>query len=71
MSYPNNYYGWGEIDALAGIEYINHVYTGIEEHIINDKSRTIYDINGMKVNDIKHRGIYIVSDGKTIRKYVR
>ena len=71
MSYPNNYYGWGEIDALAGIEYINRVYTGIEEHIINDKGRTIYDINGMKVNDIKHRGIYIVSDGKTIRKYVR
>ena len=71
MSYPNNYYGWGEIDALAGIEYINRVYTGIEEHIINDKGRTIYDINGMKVNDIKHRGIYIISDGKTVRKYCK
>ena len=68
MSYPNNYYGWGEIDALAGIEYINRVYTGIEEHIINDKGRTIYDINGMKVNDIKHRGVYIISDGNSRRK---
>ena len=71
MSYPNNYYGWGEIDALAGIEYINRVYTGIEEHIINSRKKAIYDINGMKVNDINHRGIYIISDGKTVRKYVK
>lgn len=71
LSYPNNYYGWGEIDALAGIEYINRVYTGIEENVANNSKKAIYDINGMKINDIKHHGIYIISDGKTTRKYVR
>ena len=71
LDYPNNYYGWGEIDALAGIEYINHVYTGIEEkslYKVNSESRIIYEINGMKVNDIKHRGVYIISDGNSRRK---
>lgn len=71
LDYPNNYYGWGEIDALAGIEYINRVYTGIEEkslYKVNSESRIIYDINGMKVNDIKHRGVYIISDGNSRRK---
>ena len=71
LDYPNNYYGWGEIDALAGIEYINRVYTGIEGNVTNKSKKTIYDINGMKINDIKHHGIYIISDGKTTRKYVR
>lgn len=71
LSYPNNYYGWGEIDALAGIEYISRVYTGIEENVTNNSKKTIYDINGMKISDIKHHGIYIISDGKTTRKYVR
>ena len=71
LSYPNNYYGWGEIDALAGIEYINRVYTGIEENATNNSKKAICDINGMKINDIKHHGIYIISDGKTTRKYVR
>lgn len=71
LDYPNNYYGWGEIDALAGIEYINRVYTGIEENVTNNSKKTIYDINGMKISDIKHHGIYIISDGKTTRKYVR
>lgn len=71
LDYPNNDYGWGEIDALAGIEYISRVYTGIEENVTNNSKKTIYDINGMKINDIKHHGIYIISDGKTTRKYVR
>ena len=70
LTYPNNLYGWGEIDALAGIEYINRVYTGIEEHIINANNKTIYDINGMKVDKIKHRGIYIISDGKSRKKII-
>jgi subtilisin family serine protease len=68
LSYPNNYYGWGEIDALAGIKYINRIYTGIEEHIINDNIKTIYDINGLKVDNIKHPGIYIISNGKNRKK---
>ena len=61
-------HGWGEIDALAGIEYINRIYTGIEEHIINDNIKTIYDINGLKVDNIKHPGIYIISNGKNRKK---
>ena len=69
LPYPNNYYGWGEIDALAGIKYINSVYTGIEDAMtINDSSKTIYNINGMRVNDIKSNGIYIISDGKSRKK---
>ena len=74
LSYPNNYYGWGEIDALAGIEYINSVYTGIEEKSLfkgDSEGRIIYDINGMKINDIKHHGIYIISDGKSTKKIVK
>ena len=74
LSYPNNYYGWGEIDALAGIEYINSVYTGIEERSLfkgDSEGRIIYDINGMKINDIKHHGIYIISDGKSTKKIVK
>ena len=74
LSYPNNYYGWGEIDALAGIEYINSVYTGIEEKSLfkgDLEGRIIYDINGMKINDIKHHGIYIISDGKSTKKIVK
>ena len=72
LDYPNNYYGWGEIDALAGIEYINRVYTGIEENnIINGGKKVICDINGMKRNDTAHHGIYIISDGKIVRKYCK
>ena len=73
LDYPNNYYGWGEIDALAGIEYINRRYTGIEETSFkrDSESRVIYDINGMKKKDTTQHGIYIISDGKTVRKYVK
>ena len=71
LSYPNNYYGWGEIDALAGIEYINRVYTGIEEKITskgNLEGRAIYNINGIRVSNTNQHGIYIISDGGRMRK---
>lgn len=75
LAYPNNHYGYGEIDALAGIEYINRKYTGIETP--NQSSRdmescSIYSITGMKVHPtaLKGReGIYIISDGKKVVKY--
>ena len=71
LSYPNNYYGLGEIDALAGIEYINRVYTGIEEKITskgNLEGRAIYNINGIRVSNTNQHGIYIISDGGRMRK---
>ena len=69
LSYPNNYYGWGEIDAIAGIEYINRVYTGIEDVMTtNNSNKAIYNINGMRVNEIKPNGIYIISDGRSRKK---
>ena len=73
LDYPNNYYGYGEINALAGIEYIKSNYTGIEDHSINeiDVNQMIYNINGIKTNTPNRHGIYIINDGKNIRKVVK
>lgn len=68
MSYPNNYYGWGNVDALAGIEYIQQNYTGIKEESYKTHSVAIYNINGIKVSDAKQPGLYIISDGNGVRK---
>ncbi len=81
LEYPNNYYGYGEIDALAGIEYINRIYTGIEtlpQPSRGSDSKSVYSITGMKINTLPttlkgsgREGIYIINDGKRIRKVVK
>lgn len=73
ISYPNNEYGWGEIDALAGINYIREKY--LDANSIQDidytsaKPSAIYDLQGIMHKNIGKNGIFIVkyADG-SIRK---
>lgn len=79
LSYPNNQYGWGQIDAKAGIDYIDKVYTGIENIKVNkgiNKNSLrpgIYDMSGRKAEYSSHsHGVFIVvSDEGTIKKVIR
>ncbi len=70
LDYPNNYYGYGEIDAEAGLRYILDRYCGVSAP---DDGRgttveAIYDLSGRRVepSTITH-GIYIetLRNGKT------
>lgn len=70
LTYPNNRYGWGQIDALKGIRYIEQVYTGIEHIHSNTPSATdgIYDLFGRRLTVLPSSGVYIkVSNGKAIK----
>lgn len=71
LTYPNNYYGWGEIDAMKGMRYIEQNYTGVQSHATPDREPVICDINGIRRRDTRTPGIYILSDGVTVRKAVR
>lgn len=80
LIYPNNDYGWGEIDALAGIEYINRTYTGIMTLPSSPKDKgmnqAVYSITGMKtlptsLKGSSMNGVYIINDGKRIRKVIK
>ena len=63
LEYPNNQYGYGEIDAAAGIRYL--IQTSVQEvHQEPKGSSTTYNLQGMPVND-SYRGI-VIRDG---RKY--
>lgn len=74
LTYPNNEYGYGEIDALAGLDYILSQYAGIE----NTTSATLseatryYTIEGIALPSIEgRRGVIIVKDRKGTRKIYR
>lgn len=67
---PNNQYGWGNIDALAGARYINeNMPTGItspktDGRTFNGRSAGrpgTFDISGRRLSRIKQPGIYIVN----------
>lgn len=74
MEYPNNLYGYGEIDAAAGLKYIERVYTGIQ-NIYDDNSningningKAIYDLCGRRLNSMPAKGIFIVGGKKVVR----
>lgn len=70
LSYPNNYYGYGEIDAEAGMKLVlQKVAAGIKEIPANMQDDTrIYTIDGRYAGtDLSrlHRGLYI-RNGKKI-----
>ncbi|MBO7069435.1 MAG: cation:proton antiporter [Bacteroidaceae bacterium] len=59
LSYPNNYYGYGEIDAEAGLRYLFNVYGGIEDGIDEMKNErvksekydnAVYDLSGRRLD---------------------
>jgi subtilisin family serine protease len=72
MTYPNNQYGYGEIDAYEGLKYIESL-TGIE-NITNDSSskregRGYYTLDGRRLaNQPTAKGLYIVNGKKVILK---
>lgn len=75
----NNYYGYGEIDALAGLRYIlEHFATdGIQEVAATPSgnshsdisSSTVFDLTGRRLPSLSNlsRGLYIVGGKKVVR----
>ena len=69
LEYPNNKYGYGEIDALAGLR-LALAATGIEEVEKQEKASSsmsdgpVYNLQGIRVNSnycglvIRHGRIY-------------
>jgi hypothetical protein len=69
LTYPNNDYGYGEIDAEAGLDYLLSNYDGLASVPSSLKQRGIYDLQGRRVEH-PSKGIYIITDEKGIRKKV-
>lgn len=66
LTYPNNKYGYGEIDALAGIRYIQERYTGIKDVFREETEERYYDLSGRAVSSTCRPGIYLSSSGRKI-----
>jgi len=68
--YPNNYYGYGEINAQAGLQYLEEMYTGcISPRPSEMADDTYYTLSGMRINNAsatRYTGILIDSRGKKI-----
>lgn len=66
LDYPNNQYGYGQIDAMKGIEFIQKNFTGIEDVMLGEDesaagSNVIYNLNGIRVSPTAARnGIFIM-----------
>ena len=73
LAYPNNRYGYGEIDAQAGLAYILKNYAGVEEVGADGLSGRLaarYDLSGRRMGKpARGSGIFIekYADG-TVRK---
>ncbi len=71
ITYPNYEYGYGLINAEAGVEYIRHHFAtdthlhGVETVAVNT-ANTIYTISGQRLTDLTDRhGIFVITkDGK-------
>jgi len=66
ISYPNYTYGHGQIDAMAGIDYLRKNYTGIEA--IREKASAdtmaegdYYDMHGQRIYSLQPGNVYIHS----------
>lgn len=77
IAYPNNEYGYGLIDAEAGVEYIRTHFTnpthlhGVETLDANN-ANTIYSISGQRLTDISGRhGIFVVTKDGKARKVIK
>jgi len=69
LDYPNIEFGYGEIDAQAGVEYIKSKYTGIVDIKNTQLSGTkYYTIDGIEIPSIEGRhGLFIIKDEKGSR----
>lgn len=71
LTYPNNDYGYGEIDAEAGLNYLMKHYDGLNE-VQSSKLKVqgdVYDFSGRKVERPSH-GMYIITDAAGNRRKV-
>ena len=63
LSYPNCQYGYGEIDAQAGLAYILKNYAGVDDVAADGHGRRVvarYDLSGRRVSlESPGNGIYI------------
>ena len=70
LTYPNNDYGYGEIDAEAGLSYLLSHYDKIEE-LQGFKSLSgqdeIYNLSGQRLNKLQ-RGINIIKGKKVVKR---
>ena len=70
LSYPNNDYGYGEIDAEAGLEYLMSHYDKVQSPgAVPTQAETVCDLQGRLVEHVSH-GIYIIVDADGNRKKV-
>ena len=79
LSYPNNYYGYGEIDAQAGMQYLIDKFgeTSLNEElrVKNEEfAAAVYDLSGRRIkvqgarcNSKLAKGIYIVNGRKVLK----
>ena len=78
LSYPNNYYGYGEINAEAGLQYLFDKFGETDglspiEHSTLNIEHSVYDLSGRKINShlspvtchLK-KGLYIVNGRKAV-----
>lgn len=72
MTYPNNTYGYGEIDAMAGVQYLLRNHAGIKDQQYEKAKRIArYDLSGRRLPmNTRHKGIYIerYSDGTVLKR---
>ena len=70
LTYPNNKYGYGEIDARAGLDFLLRRYDGVESvsaDIDGTASAEVYDLTGRRVFASAWHGIYISGGRKILR----
>jgi subtilisin family serine protease len=69
LTYPNNLYGHGEINAYKGLTYLLDQYVGIEEVKSQraNANAAVYNLNGQLVKSAA-RGLNIIRENGKIRK---
>ena len=68
LTYPNNTYGYGLIDAEAGLQYVLDNFTGVStvSPSPNEGTMSIYNLQGMRVKAPLPGNIYIVNGRKIV-----
>ncbi len=67
LSYPSNDYGYGEIDAEAGLKYLMELTDGVEAIHNEARQSEAYNLAGQRV-DSHYKGIVIINGRKELRK---